>query len=156
MILGFKDKANIKRPWYDRAADYMTRAFGTVWFFATNALFFLVWIVLNLGLVPGIEAFDPFPFGFLTMIVSLEAIFLSVIVLMSQNRESEISNLRQELDFSINVRAEEEITRIIKMLDEIHDHLGLDPKDDPELKKMKQKINIQELGENILKNNEQD
>ena len=81
------------------------------------------------------------------MVVSLEAIFLSVIVLISQNRTSKIADLRQELDFIVTLQAEEEITRILTMLDEVHDHLGLNPKDDKELTEMKRKIDINRLRE---------
>ena len=152
-VLGIKNGIKLEKSRMDKAADFMTAAFGTTTFLIANATFFLVWIIWNSSIIPGVTAFDPFPFGFLTMVVSLEAIFLSIIVLISQNRASQISDMRQELDFEVNVRAEEEITRIIKMLDEIHDHLGLDPNDDPELTKMKQKIDITELGNQILRNN---
>ena len=80
----------------------------------------------------------------------MEAIFLSIIVLISQNRSGEIDDLREELALQINVRAEEEITRIINMLDEIHDHLGLNPEDDSELKAMKQKIDLNRMKEDLL------
>ncbi len=152
-VLGLRNEKDFREAWYDRAADYVTQAFGTVSFLIANAIFFAVWIIWNSNIFPGLHVFDPFPFGFLTMIVSLEAIFLSIIVLISQNRAGEVSDLRQKLDFEVNIRAEEEITRIIKMLDEIHDHLGLDPHDDEELKNMKQSIDIQKLGEEILKKN---
>ena len=130
-------------------ADSLTRAFGTVWFLVVNAMFFIVWILVNTGVWPLVPAFDPFPFIFLTMFVSLEAIVLSVVVLISQNRASDIADMREELDFEINVRAEEEVTRILVMLDEIHDHLGLDPLDDDELAEMKQRIDVKALGQRI-------
>lgn len=130
----------------------MTRYFGTMGFFLLNAFFFLLWILVNEGIFPNITPFDPFPYGLLTSIVSLEAIFLSIIVLVSQNRESRIADLRQELDFEINVRAEEEITHIIHMLDEIHDHIGLHPHDDRELRFMKKKLDIEKMAQKIEKN----
>jgi uncharacterized membrane protein len=85
------------------------------------------------------------------MFVSLEAIVLSIVVLISQNKESEVADLREELDFEINVRAEKEITRVIKMLRGIHDHLGMKPERDSELKEMQEDINIQKL-ESEIKN----
>lgn len=139
----------IKETWSDRLADFMTRAFGTVRFLTLNAVFFLVWISINAGIFPITPVFDPYPFGLLTTIVSLEAIFLSIVVLISQNRANQIAEMRSELDFEINVRSEEEITRMITMLDEIHDHMGLDPVDDTELTRMKQKIDIKKLGDQI-------
>jgi uncharacterized membrane protein len=87
------------------------------------------------------------------MFVSLEAIFLSVIVLMSQSRAGQIADMRDDLDFEINVRSEQEVTRILKILDEIHDHLGLDPEDDSELKEMKKRIDIEKLGRELRDGN---
>jgi uncharacterized membrane protein len=76
------------------------------------------------------------------MIVSLEAIFLAIIVLISQNRSSNVEDLREEIDLQINVRTEEEVTKILILLDRIHDHLGLPPEDDAELIVMKQKTDL--------------
>jgi uncharacterized membrane protein len=147
--LGFKRRMKIRDSLGGRFADAMTRWFGTVWFLVFNALFFLAWILINLGTWPVLPVFDEFPFILLTMFVSLEAIFLSVIVLISQNRAGEIADMREDLDFENNVRAEEEITKIINMLDEIHDHLGLPNEDDDELRGMKEKTDIERLGRNI-------
>ena len=143
--MGIRDTA------FDKIADLLTHSFGTVNFLILNSLFFFAWILINTGNTP-FAIFDPYPFGLLTMIVSLEAIFLSVIVLITQNRASTIADLRGEVDFEINLESESEITRILNMLDEIHDHLGLQAKDDAELKNMKKKINIENIRDNILKN----
>lgn len=146
---GFKDRMDVHNSASGKFADFLTEYFGTVTFLLLNGLFFLVWILINTGFIPFLKSFDPYPFGLLTTIVSLEAIFLSIIVLVSQNRASKIADAREELDFEINVRAEEEITRVVKMLDEIHDHLGLDPIDDTELTQMKERIDIRKLGDQI-------
>ncbi len=147
--IGFKRRMKIRDSIGGQFADAMTRWFGTVWFLAGNALFFLVWILINIGTFSSIVPFDPFPFEFLTMFVSLEAIFLSVIVLISQNRAGRIADMREDLDLEINIRSEEEITRIINMLDEIHDHLGLPAEDDEELRHMKERTDVEKLGENL-------
>lgn len=134
----------------DRYADFLTNSFGTVWFLTLNAVVFIAWVFINSGLVPNIPIFDPYPHNFLTTTVSLEAIFLSVIVLISQNRASKIDELREELDLHINIKAEHEITRILNMLDEIHDHLGLPAEDDAELKTMKHKTNINRIRSQLI------
>ncbi len=146
-------KISEPQKWTIKFADFLTESFGTVLFLNANALFFFIWIVINLGLFKSFEIFDPFPFGLLTMIVSLEAIFLSIIVLISQNRATKIADERQEIDFLINVRAEEEITRMINMLDEVHDHLGLKKEDDLELTNMKRKTDIADLHNGMLDSN---
>lgn len=144
-IVGFRARIKDKKTKMGRFADMLTENFGSTWFLVINIIVFIFWIVWNMGLIPGLVPFDPYPFTFLTMTVSLEAIFLSVIVLMSQNRSSKVADMREEVDFELNLRAEAEITRILNMLDEIHDHLGLSPEDDEELREMKQKTDIKEI-----------
>ncbi len=148
-IAGFRARIKEKKTKMGRFADMLTENFGSTWFLIVNALIFIAWLVFNSGIIPSLVPFDPYPFTFLTMTVSLEAIFLSVIVLMSQNRSSKIADMREEIDFELNLRAESEITRILTMLDEIHDHLGLAPEDDDELVEMKQKIDIKEIKRQI-------
>lgn len=156
MILGFKARMKLQKTWYDRLADFLTKSFGTLNFFIVHAIFFVIWIFINAGKIPGISAFDPFPFNFLTMVVSLEAIFLSIIVLVSENRQNEIADMREELDFEINVRAEQEITKILQMLEKIHGHLGLNTEEDPELMEMEERIDIKKLGDQLRNKNYED
>ena len=150
IMLGFRARMHLKSNWIDRFADFTTSFFGTAQFLIANLIIFLAWILVNMGFVPFVTPFDPYPFEFLTMVVSLEAIFLSVIVLMSQNRAGNIADLREEMDFEINIRSENEITRILNMLDEIHDHLGLENSDDIELEEMKQTTDIEKLGADYM------
>ena len=82
------------RSTVQRVADWIAEFSGSIPFLAINAALFLIWIVVNTNLVPGVRAFDPFPFGLLTMAVSLEAIFLSIFVLISQNRQAAKDRVR--------------------------------------------------------------
>lgn len=131
----------------DRIADFLTSWFGTVGFLLLNAAFFTVWILWNTGYL-GFIPFDPFPFNLITTIVSLEAIFLSVIVLITQNRQNKIADLRQKMDFEIDVRAEDEITKILQLLAELHQNAGLSKKD-RELERMIQKTDLKKLEEEL-------
>jgi len=151
MVRSYKAKFDQNKKWYDRLADMITENFGTLGFLVLHAVIFATWIVLNAGLVPNFTPFDPYPFGFLTMVVSLEAIFLAIIVQISINRQSIIADLRQEIDFNINVRAESEITKILNIVDQIHDHLGMENENDEELMAMKLTTNIEEI-ENDIEN----
>jgi uncharacterized membrane protein len=99
----------------EKFADTLTTKFGTVSFLFINAVWFTVWIIINKGLTP-LSIFDPFPFGLLTMIVSLEAIFLAIIVLISQNREARIAELREEIELQISTLAEGETTKLISLM----------------------------------------
>jgi uncharacterized membrane protein len=104
----------------DRLADAITAFAGTMRFVYIHAAWFAVWIAINLGLFGQAAIFDPYPFGLLTMIVSLEAIFLSTFVMVSQNRQAARENLRADLDFETNLRSEVWSVHIGKAL-------GLDP-----------------------------
>ncbi len=90
----------------DRAADLITAFAGSLPFVYLHAVWFTGWILLNEGVFGDGAVFDRYPFGLLTMIVSLEAIFLSTFVMVSQNREATRQNLRADLDFETNLRAE--------------------------------------------------
>lgn len=136
MAQSFKAKADAKRSATEKFADWMTRHFGSIVFLTLNALWFGVWVLVNTGVLPIIKPFDPFPFGLLTMIVSLEAIFLAIIVLISQNREAKIADVREELDLQINMMSEEEISKIIELLVKLLEKQGVSVADDPQIQKM--------------------
>jgi len=135
-IKSFKAKADAKRTPAEKFADWLTAKFGSVWFLALNALWFFVWILINTGLVPGVEPFDPFPFGLLTMVVSLEAIFLAIVVLISQNREARIGELREEIELQIDTITETEMTKLINLMVMLMEKEGIKVDNDPELKRM--------------------
>ena len=90
----------------DETADRITNFAGSMRFLYLHGAWFAVWIALNIGLAGASMAFDKYPFGLLTMIVSLEAIFLSTFVMISQNRQASRSDIRAELDFETNLRSE--------------------------------------------------
>jgi len=104
----------------DRLADAITSFAGTMGFLYLHAVWFALWIALNEGLLGNAGVFDPYPYGLLTMIVSLEAIFLSTFVMISQNRQAVRENVRADLDFETNLRSEVWSVHIGKAL-------GLDP-----------------------------
>ena len=109
----------------ERIAELITRYAGGVVFIILHAIWFTVWILFNLGMIPGIAPWDPFPFSFLTLVVSLEAIFLSLLVLMTQNRLTRDADKRAHLDLQINMLAEQESTATLQMLEKICKHLGV-------------------------------
>lgn len=133
----------------ERFADWMTALFGTVTFLSLNATLFALWIPINLGWIPGVAIFDPFPFVLLTTIVSIEAIFLAIIVLISQNRAAHVADVREEIDLHINKIAEAEVTQIIKMLAELSKKQGVDFSDDPEIRRMLRPISSSDIEHKI-------
>lgn len=119
-------QASLKRTPGERFAGKVTRFAGGILFISFHVIWFLGWIVVNVGIIPGIEPWDPFPFSFLTLVVSLEAIFLSLLVLMTQNRLTRDADKRAHLDLQINMLAEEESTATLQMLEKICKHLGIE------------------------------
>jgi uncharacterized membrane protein len=119
------------RTLQDRLADAITDFTGSMRFVCLHIVWFGAWIAVNTGGL-GLPPFDPFPYGLLTMIVSLEAIFLSTFVLISQNRLSDTADRRAEMDLQIGLLAEHEITRGLQMLDAIQDKLGIENDADSE------------------------
>jgi uncharacterized membrane protein len=134
-----------RRTFMERIADRLTTTFGTMMFLVLNIIWFAIWIPVNIGLVPGIKPFDPYPFGFLTMAVSLEAIALAIIVLISQNRASKVDDLRQEVMMQLNILTEEELTKMMSMLTMLLDKQGIDVSDDPELQSMLEPTNVEKI-----------
>ena len=108
-----------------RCATGLIRVAGTTTFAAIHLVWFVAWIAVNTGLVPGIRPFDPYPFSFLTLVVSLEAIFLSIWILINQNQMERQADRRAHLDLQINMLAEQESTAAIRMLQRITEHLGI-------------------------------
>ena len=90
----------------DKAADRITSFAGSLNFVYIHSVWFGIWVLLNIGVLGASLKFDKFPFGLLTMIVSLEAIFLSTFVMVSQNRQAARADIRSELDFETNLRSE--------------------------------------------------
>lgn len=135
-VKSLKAKADAKRTSAEKFADLLTTRFGSVTFLSLNALWFVVWITWNIGMLPGVEPFDPFPFGLLTMVVSLEAIFLAIIVLISQNREARVAELREEVDLQINTIAEAEVSKLIGMMLLLLEKQGVKVGEDPELQRL--------------------
>jgi uncharacterized membrane protein len=132
-------EAEENRSFQERVADVITRISGSLTFVCAHVVWFAVWVLANVGLF-GIPAFDPFPFGLLTTIVSLEAIFLSTFVLVSQNRQAAIADRRAQLDLQINLLAEYEITRLLKLQDSIAQRLDVRQADKEELSELKEDV----------------
>ena len=121
----------------ERVSDAVARHAGRVWFISAHAIWFSGWIALNTGRVWGIHPFDPYPYQFLTFVVSLEAIFLSLFILMSQNRANRQADARSHLDLQINLLAEQESTKILQMLQSICVYHNLATAHDPEVENLK-------------------
>lgn len=118
--------ASQRRELEDRVAGAITDFAGSMRFVYIHTTWFGLWIVVNAGLLVaiglGIVPFDPFPFGLLTLVVSLEAIYLSTFVMIAQNRQSAVADARAQADYTVNVQAEAEIAKLLHLVEALMAH----------------------------------
>jgi uncharacterized membrane protein len=145
-VIELEGRSRIGMDFSDHVADYITRFAGSMLYVWLHVAWFGVWIVMNLP-VWGLE-FDAYPFGLLTMVVSLEAIFLSTFVLISQNRQALHADQRAKLDLQINVISEREITKLLELVSEIHRHLN-GHRHDPEVEDMLQRTEVSQVADAV-------
>jgi uncharacterized membrane protein len=136
-----KAQHNAERSSIEAIADDLNDFAASSPYLVFHVVWFAIWIPWNLGWF-GLPKFDPFPFGLLTMVVSLEAIFLSIFVLMAQKRESAIAELREELALQVNLRIEEEMTKTLQLVAGLYTRLGHRMADDPELRDMMEPLDV--------------
>jgi CRP/FNR family cyclic AMP-dependent transcriptional regulator len=110
-------EAEDKRTTVQKAADWIADFSGSIPFLLLHVAFFAAWILLNVPRIPGAPMFDPFPYGLLTMVVSLEAIILSVFVLLSQNRQVAKERIRSDIEYEVNIKAEMEVAHLHEKVD---------------------------------------
>jgi uncharacterized membrane protein len=132
----------------ERIAERIAAFTGSMFFIWLHVAWFALWIIFNIPW-PWIrfQPVDPFPFTFLTMVVSLEAIFLSAFILMSENRQGRLGDRRSRVNLQVDMIAEREITKLMEVVVEIRDHLGVHRRIDPELDNMQRVTNIEHLTE---------
>jgi uncharacterized membrane protein len=124
-IAKLEHDAHARRNLSERISDFMTKLVGSMGFLLAQAILIAGWTAVNLGLIPGLRAFDPFPFGVLALIVSAEGVFLTTFVLISQNRMARQSERRSHLDLQVGMLSEQELTTILQMLQKLCQHVGV-------------------------------
>lgn len=120
-ITGMQRREDATLPAQEKVAGWITAFSGSMVFVYIHTVWFGLWILLNVGFIqiPYLSQFDPYPFGLLTLVVSLEAIFLSTFVLIAQNRLARLSERRSELDLHINLLAEQKAAKVLELLDQV-------------------------------------
>jgi uncharacterized membrane protein len=146
-VTKLEEAAREQRSATDHLAEKIANFCGSVTFVWVHVVWFGGWILLNV--IPGIRHVDPFPFTFLTLIVSLEAIFLSTFILISQNLETRISERRSHLDLQLNMLSEQENTKMITIMLAIAEKVGADLSRDPHLKALSEETMPERLVEQI-------
>ncbi|MEK7953279.1 DUF1003 domain-containing protein [Luteolibacter soli] len=143
------EQASQRATWGDRLAVRINDACGSMTFLWANALGFAVWMTLNTIILP--QPWDPFPFNFLTLVVSLEAIFLSIFLLIAANRQAEVAERRNQLDLQINLLAEQEDTKGLHLLHLIARKVGVEEEGDPDIAVLEQATDPETLVDQIGK-----
>jgi len=127
-----------EKAWHERLADGITRFAGSMYSVFVHVFVYGSWIVANLGWLP-VPQWDP-TFVVLAMVASVEAIFLSTFILISQNRMAALADKRADLDLQISLLAEHEVTRLIQLVTQIAQKMGVEQSRDPELSELSQDV----------------
>jgi uncharacterized membrane protein len=146
-VLRLEEVAKEQRTRVDRVAEVIAGFCGSMTFVWVHVAWFGGWIIFNW--LPGIRHIDPFPYTFLTLVVSLEAIFLSTFILISQNHDTRVSEKRNHLDLQINLLSEQENTQMLRLLQQIATKVGADVAEDSHARVMEQPTNPEKLVEQI-------
>ena len=133
----------------DRLSGAVTRRAGSVTFVVSHVLIVAVWIAINTGSILGISPFDPFPFSLLGVIISFEAVLLSLFVLMNQKRQAQQAEHWAHLHLQIGILVEQEATKMLQLLTSISERLGLPTSHDAELQEMTKKTVVNHLAQEL-------
>ena len=147
VIRELEEAAKEERTRTDRFAEAIANFCGSMTFVWVHVVWFGIWILINV--IPRLPHIDPFPFTFLTLVVSLEAIFLSTFILISQNHDSKISERRNHLDLQINLLSEQENTQMLVMLRAIAEKVGADLGRDDQVEALSEETKPQRLVKQI-------
>jgi uncharacterized membrane protein len=148
-LVDFKKQHDSNKGVEERAADIITEFAGSMRFVYVHLGLFAAWIIINIGAIPGVRPFDPYPFVMLAMFASVEAIFLSTFVLISQNRMAALADRRADLDLHISLLAEHEVTRLVRMLEAVSVRLGVPVDAIEELQELEQDVQPEDVLEEL-------
>jgi uncharacterized membrane protein len=146
-IRELEEAANEERTRSDRVAEAIANFCGSMTFVWVHVVWFGIWILINV--IPRLRHIDPFPFTFLTLVVSLEAIFLSTFILISQNHDTKISERRNHLDLQINLLSEQENTQMLMILRAIAEKVGANLSRDDQVQALSEETKPQRLVKQI-------
>jgi uncharacterized membrane protein len=134
-LIAHREAAERRSSWSSKLAEVVTRFTGSMAFVLIHLVVYGLWITINAGLIPGVPRFDP-SFVILAMEASVEAIFLSTFILITQNRMMSAAAERADLDLQVSLLTEHEITRVITLVREMAKRMGIEAAHDPELSEL--------------------
>src|SRR6202140_5310788 len=125
-IVKLEHEALHRRTTAERVSDAVAKFIGSISFLMLQVLLVLIWSAINLKVIPGVKPFDPFPFGILALLISSESVFLTIFVLISQNRMTRQADRGSHQDLQVGMLAEQELTTMLQMQQKICQRLGVD------------------------------
>jgi uncharacterized membrane protein len=125
-IAKLEEEALDRRTAAEHASDAIVKSIGSTPFLLLHVLLVGIWSTVNLNLITGVKAFDPFPFSILALLLAAESVFLTIFVLISQNRMAREAERRSHLDLQVGMLAEQELTVMLQMLQKLCQHAGVD------------------------------
>lgn len=151
-IVNLERKARATSPWSQRVSDAISAFAGSLWFVLCHVIMFTGWATWN-ALAPSALRFDPYPYGLLTFIVSLEGVLIATFVLIKQNRMAAQSDHRDHLNLQVDLLAEQEMTLVLRMLRRISERLEIDPEgtDGERAARLTEETNVYELMQSLEK-----
>ena len=149
-ILNIRSEMMRRRGRMAAAVDWCGKKLAHPPFFIALLVSHVLWIMLNIRAFPFIDPWDPYPFVCLATIASVEAPFISLLILMQQHRSSRIAELREEIDTQVSLHIEREVTLTLRMLNEVHQKLGVESKTDPDtVRQMQEELDPRKLMEKV-------
>jgi uncharacterized membrane protein len=148
-VIAIENEAVQPRTNGEVVTDALAGFVGTISFVILQIVAFAGWAFANMGKIPGIAPFDPFPYPFLSSITSLEAVLIAAFVLMKQNRMSIIADRRDHLDLQVNLLTERRATQIIRMVDCLSTHLGVEQPLDRDSRELARHVAVEHLVEEV-------
>jgi uncharacterized membrane protein len=148
-VIGIENEAAQPRSRSEIVTDLLTGFIGTISFVVFQILAFAGWAVVNAGTIPGIAPFDPFPYPLLASITSLEAVLIAAFVVMKQNRIGIIADRRDHLDLQVNLLTERRATQVVRMLNRLSSHLGVEQPQDTDSQELERRVAVEHLVEEV-------
>jgi len=151
-VIRLEEEDEQRKSHSDRIPEWIGSFAGTIGFILLQLLGFAVWIFLNSNIVKAVVPFDPYPFPILSVLLSLEGVLLMSFILIRQSSMSERADRRGHLDLQINLLTEQEVTRVLQMLQAINRHLGLKDVADAETAELSKDTAVENLGKELRAN----
>lgn len=148
-IIAIENEALRVRSRKEAFADAMARFVGTISFVVVQIAVTACWAVVNAGMIPVIKPFDPFPYPLLSVITSFEAVLIAAFVLMKQNRLGIIADRRDHVDLQVNLLTERRATEIIRMLNRLSLHLGVEQPSHPDRQELEMQVEVEHVIEEV-------